>query len=211
MKLIEATKYCKICFNQIKDNSFYSLLHKDNLLCEKCFSSLKARFINFKIGNINSIAIYDYDDTIKKLIYTFKGCYDYELKDVFLNRYLTYLRIKYAGYVLVPIPSSEIDDQKRGFNHVKEMFSALKLPYIDVLRKNNNEKQSAKSSKDRLNIDNILVEQNINILYGKKVLIIDDIYTTGATMFKAIQLVKKANPKVIKVLVVAKTIDLKKR
>jgi len=211
MTLKEATKYCKICFNQINNHSLYSLFHEDNLICEKCFSSLKATFINFKIGNIDSLAIYNYDDTIKKLIYAFKGCYDYELKDIFLNRYINYLKMKYVGFVIVPIPSSEIDDLKRGFNHVKEMFSALRLPYIDVLRKNTDEKQSSKNSKDRLNIENVLVSENIELLCGKKVLIVDDIYTTGATMFRAIQLVKKGKPKTIKVLVIAKTIDLKKR
>ena len=43
---------------------------------------------------------------------------------------------------------------------------------------------------------------------GKKVLIVDDIYTTGATVFKMIEIIKEAKPKDIKVLVIAKTIDL---
>lgn len=160
---------------------------------------------------IKALSIYDYDETIKKLIYTFKGCYDYELKDIFLARYLSYLKILYKGYVVVPTPSSKVDDEKRGFNHVKEIYKPLGLPMLDVLMKISKEKQSSKSKKNRLNVDKKIISKKIDLLKGKKVLIVDDIYTTGATMQRAINLVKEGNPKVIKVLVIAKTIDLDKR
>ena len=111
----------------------------------------------------------------------------------------------------MPAPSSKIDDEKRGFNHVKEIYKSLGLPILDILEKNTVDKQSSKSKKKRLNIEKIIEGENIEILNGKKVLIVDDIYTTGATIFKCIEIVKEARPKVIKVLVVAKTIDMIKR
>ena len=117
----------------------------------------------------------------------------------------------YKGYVIVPAPSSKIDDEKRGFNHVMEIYKSLGLPILPVLEKNSADKQSSKSKKKRLNIDKIIEGKNIEILYGKKVLVVDDIFTTGATMFKCVELVKEGRPKDIKALVVAKTIDLDKR
>jgi len=42
-------------------------------------------------------------------------------------------------------------------------------------------------------------------LSKSRVLIVDDIYTTGSTMKAAINLVEKLNPKEIRVLVLAKT------
>ena len=160
---------------------------------------------------MEGLSIYHYDDHIRKLLFTFKGCYDIELKNVFLCRYLPYLKMKYRGYVVVPAPSSKIDDEKRGFNHVKEIYKSLGLPMFDVLEKNKVDKQSSKSKKKRLNIEKVIEGKNIEIINGKKVLVVDDIYTTGATMFKCIEVVKEAHPKDIKVLVVAKTIDIDKR
>ena len=130
---------------------------------------------------------------------------------MFLSRYLTYLKLLYRGYIVVPVPSNKIDDTKRGFNHVVEIYKSLGLPMVDALIKVKNEKQSSKSKKNRLNIDTVIVGQNLEKLYGKKVLIVDDVYTTGATMHKAISVIKEASPKQIKVLVIAKTIDLKDR
>ena len=180
-------------------------------MCEDCFRSLKPKFIHFEIGTTNALAIYNYTEVIQKLIYTYKGCYDYELKDVFLTRYIPYLRLMYHGYVLVPAPSSHIDDEKRGFNHVKEIFKSLNLPILDVLRKTKREKQSDKNRKDRLKVKKIIEGFDLEKLYGKKVLIVDDIYTTGATISRIIEIVRSAKPKAIKVLVIAKTIDLDKR
>ena len=211
MILKNQTKCCKICFKEIKSSSIYNLLNEDNVLCESCFGELKGKFINFKIGTIRALAIYDYNETLKKLIYTFKGCYDYELKDVFLDRYKSYLRQIYHGYYVVPVPSSEVDDLKRGFNHVVEIFKTLNLPMLYVLKKVKRDKQSSKHKKDRLNVESILVGEKLDQISNRKILVVDDIYTTGSTIAKSLDILKKANPKKIEVLLIAKTIDLYKR
>jgi len=43
------------------------------------------------------------------------------------------------------------------------------------------------------------------------VLLVDDVYTTGATMRAMIDLVKSRGAKTIQILVMSKTIDLEKR
>lgn len=172
---------------------------------------MEPKFIKFKVDKYEALSIYEYNDEIKKLIYLYKGKFDYEMKEAFLNRFIPYLKLKYKGYVIVPIPSSKKDDEKRGFNHVNEIAKSLNLPIEDLLSKTNDIKQSSLSYKNRLRNINHLKITNKEKLYGKKVLIIDDVYTSGATMKKAVSLVKSANPRNIKILVISKTIDKRKK
>ena len=172
---------------------------------------MNPKFIKFNAFGYEALAIYDYNETIKKLIYVFKGCYDYELKDVFLNRFINYLKVRFQGYIVVPIPSHKIDDEKRGFNHVYEIVKTLGLPIEKILIKKKNIKQSSLKYKDRLKSrSNLELKPNINIK-NKKVLIVDDVFTSGSTIYHALSLVKTLSPKTIKILVVSKTIDLDKR
>ena len=202
--------FCKICFKKIGDYSLYNLVRKDNLLCEECFSKLQAKFISFKVGNVKGISIYEYTDYLKELIYKFKGCSDYELKDVFLYRYLTYLKLKYKGFYVIYVPSYHIDDERRGFNHVKAIFESLKLKELPILKKKIAHKQSDQTFKERRNIKDVITLDKNESLKGKKILIVDDIMTTGSTLLTSVELLKTLNPKKIEILVVAKTKKKKK-
>ena len=202
--------YCKICFKEIKDISLFNFVHKTNFLCESCFSKFKAKFITFKIGNVKGVAVYEYDDNLKNLIYQYKGCYDYELKDIFLFRYIHYLRLMYKGFLIVPAPSFYLDDEKRGFNHVQEIFKSLKLKMLPILRKNVKHKQSGSNKKKRSEVQNVIeIESSVN-LNNKKILLVDDILTTGNTLHRCIDLLKNRGAKKIEVLVIAKTKKKKK-
>ena len=151
------------------------------------------------------MSLYDYSEFIKKQIYLFKGCFDYEMKDIFLNLFIKELIIYYQGYKIIPIPSYKNDDELRGFNHVVEVFKQFGLDIYPVIEKTEHFKQAEKSAKDRKSIKNYLKLNSAKSLVKDKVLIVDDIYTTGATMRATINLVEKLNPKKIKVLVLAKT------
>ena len=142
---------------------------------------------------------------MKNLIYLFKGCSDYEMKDVFLNLFIKELSIRYKGYKIVPIPSYKEDDELRGFNHVNEVYKMMKLQMLPILEKTEHFKQALKGAKRRKEIHKFLCLNTNKSLEKKKILIVDDIYTTGSTMKAAINLVEKLNPKEIRVLVLAKT------
>ena len=197
-------QYCKICFNEIKDKSLHAMLFKHRFICDKCFKNFDAKFIHFKIDSIKGLSIYEYDDNIKNLIYVFKGSYDIELKDVFLDRYYWYLKFIYQGYVMVPIPSYHLEDDKRGFNHVVEIFNRLKLPMLKIIRKTKDVKQAKQHKKERLNALKNFEIIDLEKIRNKKVLIVDDVFTTGSSMRAAIELVKQGKPKQIQVLVIAK-------
>ena len=166
---------------------------------------MEAKFISFKVDRYQALSIYDYNEFVRKLIYQFKGCYDYELYDVFLDGFYSALKIRYSGYQIIPIPSYQDEDEERGFNHVVEIFNKMGLNMQNILVKTEKHKQATSSFSSRQEVYKFLELKEKPDLTGKAVLLVDDVYTTGATMKAAITLIEKLNPKVIKVLVVAKT------
>ncbi len=166
---------------------------------------MRPLFLKFRIGNIDAMAVYKYDDTIRTLLYQLKGCYDIELAEVFLSRFKDELHFLFHNYFLIPAPSSKEDDEEREFNHVKAIFQCLKLPFLPIVEKAFDYKQAELSAKQRKGAIRSLKLNNEKNLYGKNILIIDDVYTTGATVLGMIGLIKTLKPKKIKVLVMSKT------
>ena len=203
-------KACKICFKTIKIDDFCRLFGKNVCICATCQELLEPRFIDFKVDSYKALAIYEYTDYIKNLIYLYKGCFDYEMREVFLNLYYKELRIRYSDYTVIPIPSFKEDDDIRGFNHVNEAFSFLGIKMTPILIKTAHHKQAEKSANKRKEINKFLALSEKLNLTNKKVLLVDDIYTTGSTMRGAINLIEKLHPKEIRILVLAKTKDKSK-
>ena len=170
-----------------------------------CYREIVPSFTKFKVGNYKALAIYEYDERIKKLLYQFKGCFDIEIFDVFLSRFARELRLMYFDYIMVPIPSYKEDDEIREFNHVEEMFKVLKLKTERVLEKTEKIKQANLSFKQRKEIKNFLRITNGDVIRNKKILLVDDVYTTGSTMSAAISLIEQYHPKRIEILVMSKT------
>lgn len=204
MKLNEPMRVCKICFKSFKLDSLRNIVYKRISICHRCFDKLTPNFYKYKIDNIPALSLYDYDDTFKALLYQFKGCYDIELGQIFIEQYLLYLRFVYHGYVLVPMPSSKEDDIKREFNHVIESFKIMNLEFLNILYKSERYKQSDQPHSERHKISKYLKVSDLKEVRNRKILLIDDVVTTGSTLKSAIKLIKKGNPKCIKILTLAK-------
>ena len=101
-------------------------------------------------------------------------------------------------------------DKERGFNHVEEIFSVLKLKILKCIHKTKQVKQADLTTKEREKIGKVLRIDDVDLKH-KKVLLVDDVFTTGSTIKSMIKLVKEKGAKNIKVLLMSKTIDLEKR
>ena len=189
----------------MRNYDFARLFDGDICICPKCQNEFEPKFTSFNVNGYKATAIFEYTPYVKELIYKYKGCFDYELKDVFLNLYYKEIRMRYSTYKIIPIPSYAEDDKVRGFNHVVEMFKKLGLEPLPIIEKTAHFKQAENKAKKRSEINKYLVIKKPIDLSNTKVLIVDDIYTTGSTMRAAINLVEKLNPKQIRVLVFAKT------
>lgn len=184
---------------------FCRLFNANITICATCQKEMEAKFIRFKTDRYDAISIYDYNPFIRKLIYQYKGCYDYELCDVFLHEFYRTLKLAYFDRVIIPIPSYKNDDELRGFNHVIEIYKRMGLTVLDILEKTEKHKQAISTVDERHKVYKFLAVKTPIDLSKKHVLIVDDVYTTGSTMKSAINLIEKLNPRSIKVLVIAKT------
>ena len=199
------TRNCLICFKKVNITDFCRLFNAEIPICQACQTEMEPKFISFSIDGHKATSIYDYNPFIRKLIYQYKGCYDYELHKVFLDRYAKEIKLRYFDYVVIPIPSYKNEDEERGFNHVVETFKSLGINMLNIIEKTEKHKQAVSTFNQRKEVYRYLELNSHPDLSKKKVLIVDDVYTTGSTMKAAIHLVEKLNPKKIDVLVVAKT------
>ena len=94
---------------------------------------------------------------------------------------------KYHGYKILYVPSSKEKLRQRGFNHLEQIFSSLKLEEVKGLKMKAELCQQSKDLKSRsAMIDNYIYE-------GKRVdklLVVDDVCTSGSSLkgvFKAIK------------------------
>lgn len=141
-------------------------------------------------------------------LYQLKGCFDIELAGIFLNYSAPWFRLRYRGYTLICAPSAKAKDEARGFNHVEQIFACLHLPMLGAIRKTSDMKQADLNYADRQKVGEHLAWNEGVSIRGKKILLVDDVYTTGATMRACVALIKKHQPKTLRILVMSKTPDL---
>ena len=200
---------CKICNKEIYEYFLNDPLSiKNHNICYKCFNELPIIYEKTIINSYVCLSIYAYKDKIKELIYQLKGLKDLELKNVFLEYFIDELNCLYRGYTIVFAPSFYLDDQERGFNHVEVIFSLLKNKKIKLFLKNRNYKQSDQSFKNRKNIKNVIEIDKSKLKGIKKVLVVDDVLTSGNTLSTCSSLLYKEGIKDIKLLTISKVVEI---
>ncbi len=100
---------------------------------------------------------------------------------------------------------------ERGYNQsaliAKEIAKNIKeIKYLDTLKKvKNNQRQSTLKKEERKqNVKNVYEIQNKQIIEGKRIILVDDIYTTGNTVNECSRVLKSNKVSDILVLTLAK-------
>ena len=135
--------------------------------------------------------LYLYSDLVRDLIIQYKEYKDEALFPLFLWKDIKRLKKKYKDYVIVCLPSSQQASHQRGFDHVKLMFEMLDLEMVDVLYKSQDIFQKQMKLSQRKDIGKYLRIKDEWRIEGKKVLLVDDIITSGETIKAADKLVSQ--------------------
>lgn len=134
--------------------------------------------------------------------YKFQG--DYLLRKIFSNEIKRALA-DYKSYTIVPIPLSEESLKKRKFNQVTGFLEDASISYQRLLEVQGKSKptQSNKTRKERMQTKQFFQVANKEIL-PERILLVDDIYTTGATLLLARQVLYEKGVKTIKTFSLAR-------
>ena len=191
--------YCIIC----KDDDCFGL-------CNTCRKSIKV--IN-EVYQDEVISYGYYGGVLKDLILKFKYKNNFTAGDIlaeFLEEYISE-NIRYEEYIITYIPLSKKSKKNRGFNQceyiAKKISRDLSIEVLDVLVKQKETKEQKKLKRDERyeNIkDAFTIKKGIQVK-NYKIILIDDVTTTGATLHEAYKLLKKFEVKDIKLLTLAKS------
>ena len=113
--------------------------------------------------------------------------------------------------IIVPVPIHKKRKNERGYNQseliAKEIAKNIKeIKYQNPLKKiKNNERQSElKKYQRKQNVKNVYEIQKKQIIQDKRIILFDDIYTTGSTVNECAKILKQNNVREILVLTLAK-------
>lgn len=208
------TKFILIAYREIL-NIIYPIEEKCMVCDEDGFigicPSCKSR-IN-KAKNEGSILSYGfYGGILKSLILKFKYESNYNVGYLLANFLIEIIKESEIDIdIICYIPMIRKDERKRGFNQCKlianEIGYNLNIPVSNCIKKVKHTKEQKKLTKEE-RIKNLIgafeVKSNEDIK-NKRVLLIDDVMTTGATIGECTKILKKSGVKEIIVLTIAKS------
>lgn len=177
-------------------------------ICDTCKKSIKLIGEEYQ----DEIVSYGYyGGVLKELILKFKYKDNFTAGDILAEILEEYIieNFNYKEYIITYIPLSKKAEKVRGFNQceyiARKISRDLSIEIVEVLIKTKETKEQKKLKKDE-RFENIKdAFQMKKIIKNKKIILIDDVTTTGATLKEAHKLLKKFNLKDIKLLTLAKS------
>lgn len=194
--------------NSICDACLKTLPYLTGSCCLKCNANIKATLSNYclycKSHNREfkrNFSVFSYDMPINMLIIDLK--YN---KKKYLAKPLSKLMLsKFAEMdisidLIVPIPLHESKLKSRGFNQAELLCECFKKHYcVDrnlVKRIKNTLQQSELNRTERLkNLKDAFIVSDSRKIKNKRILLIDDVFTTGVTIEECAKALKKAGAK----------------
>lgn len=219
--LFPETLTCELCGRDVFDNEYFcekcegEIKEVGEEICERCgrrnvekpfgcVSCAKTKFIDL------SRSVYLYEGGAERLIKKLKyddcrylvGLLSPKLKRIYLRNY-------FAADIVTFVPMTSLAEYDRGYNQSRLLAEALSkevgVPCEEVLEKTKNTSHQAglDHGERQNNLRNAFALIDKKLVKDKKVLLVDDVLTTGATADEIAKVLKGGGAKSVYLLTVA--------
>lgn len=212
----EGTFCCEDCFSLIEVNPF------ENCLCDKPQKTIvTGRCYRCERRSLNGLySATDFKQKIvRRMIHNFKYRQQikglaYPLSALILTHLYFIAKVFPDGSVIVPVPLFSKRKKRRGFNQAEEIGKIISEHLgieisLDNLERIKNTRQQVGLNKEERekNIQGAFRVRNPIELKNKIIFLVDDVYTTGATMEECSKILKRAGAKQVWGLTAAREIN----
>ncbi len=156
----------------------------------------------------NNFSLFLYSEKIKELIHQYKFNNNKNLSLWFAKSVFIQYKERYRGIPVIPVPFRRSGKRKRGWDHIEIIVNILKtkynIPVYNILKRKYSKAQKTLDVNNRkLNIAGTISIKNNSAALPSKVVLFDDIFTTGATANECSKVLKNAGVKEVYVLTIA--------
>lgn len=216
-KLYSAYNRCLSLFFPDRCALCDSITDTGKFVCDTCDKAFIRNYRQTKVGSFTCYSVCDYGENPRTIVMGAKKHRDFS-KLCFMANEMYELMKAYdmpEADVIIPVPMGFVKRITRGYNHTEKLARHLSylsgIKTVKALRKVKKTKEQ-KSLKREQRLENLKGSYAIDkkrAVSGKTVLVIDDVSTTGTTLFEVASVLQKEGNRVI-CIVFAKT-PLEKR
>ena len=170
--------------------------------CEECKEKLSDKIYHKTVGGIFSVSSSlpykdEFRDAILRLKFSKRKQFSYQLAKYMYLKFSE--EINFYDYDLITaVPLHKDTFRERGFNQseliAKDLSRFCDVPYMELLNKTrkNKPQHTLKGDKREKNVKGVYRCTDEKLIQNKKIILVDDIITTGFTMAECASTLKKA-------------------
>lgn len=190
-------------------------------LCKRCYKKLEnqaefgiQKYKNNEMEFKEHLHVFKYEGVVRGDILKYKfqdKSYLYKTFVNFLLKNEKFFEIIKSYDTIIPVTISKKRQKERGYNQsyllAKDIAqkTGINIEINCLFKSKNIIEQSKLNKEDRVqNIQGVYKLRNYKKIINKKIILLDDIYTTGSTVNECCKILKVASPNKIGVLTIAK-------